>query len=48
MPKKYDSKGRTDVKYDFEEFVDENENAGKDDYDFASVGEECEFSWHRE
>ena len=26
------------VRYDFEEFVDENADAGEDDYDFASTG----------
>jgi hypothetical protein len=27
------------VRYDFEEFVDENEDAGEDDYEFASAGQ---------
>jgi hypothetical protein len=27
------------VRSDFEEFVDENANAGEDDYDFASAGQ---------
>jgi hypothetical protein len=27
------------VKYDFEEFVDENADAGEDDYDFAYAGQ---------
>ena len=27
------------VRFDFEEFVDENTDAGDDDYDFASVGQ---------
>ena len=27
------------VRSDFEEFVDENADAGKDDYDFASAGQ---------
>jgi len=46
------------VRSDFEEFVDENADAGEDDYDFASAGQgirsgpkrarrNVNFPWHR-
>jgi hypothetical protein len=35
------------VRYDFEEFVNENADAGEDDYDFASAGQGIRFGPNR-